>query len=221
MKIYLDALEADKPVTTSFGSVTIEGLSLEYSGFLGLPDTFTGWIETSDEDLNQWWYDSAYTNEITTDTFRRFDTEPRQANSSTLIGKLVLHDGAKRDRDPYVGDIAVSGKTAYLTHDTAKAARNVLADLADHQRADGWIPPASIRLYDLPLMDYPLWWVVCSYDLYMYTGELSPNFYFLPRVVWGALPPHLTTQRPPHLLIHTSARGNTDSEIFRRRCRLH
>lgn len=170
MKIYLDSLPADSPITTSFGSVTIEGLSLEYSGFLGHPDTFTGWIETSDEDLNQWWYDSVYTNEITTDTFRRWDTEPRQANSSTLIGKLVLHDGAKRDRDPYVGDIAVSGKTTYLTHDTAKAARNVLADLADHQRDDGWIPPASIRLYALPLMDYPLWWVVCSYDLYMYTG---------------------------------------------------
>ncbi|CAG8953899.1 hypothetical protein HYFRA_00010860 [Hymenoscyphus fraxineus] len=173
MKIYLDALPADVPVTTSLGSVTITGLSLEYSGFLGTPDTFIGWIETSDENLNQWWYDSSYTNEITTDVFRRFDTEPRQANSSTLIDKLVLHDGAKRDRDPYVGDVAVSGKTTYLTHDTAIAARNVLADLADHQRADGWIPPASIRLYDLPLMDYPLWWVVCSYDLYMYTGDVA------------------------------------------------
>ncbi|MDW6064210.1 hypothetical protein SAZ11_47610 [Streptomyces sp. FXJ1.4098] len=53
----------------------------------------------------------------------------------------MLHDGPKRDRDPYVGDLAVSARTLYLTHDeAAAAARNVLADLADHQRADGWIP---------------------------------------------------------------------------------
>ena len=55
----------------------------------------------------------------------------------------MLQDGAKRDRDPYVGDVAVSGRTAYLTHSqTSVAAKNVLADLANHQRRDGWIPPA-------------------------------------------------------------------------------
>jgi len=101
-------------------------------------------FECSDEDLTQWWYDGVYTNDLCTDTFRANDTEPRDADSDSLDGKLVLHDGAKRDRDPYVGDLAVAALTTYLSHDTSEAVRNVLADLADHQRDDGWIPPASM-----------------------------------------------------------------------------
>lgn len=173
MKISLDALPADAPYTSSYGQVSITSVSLDFSGFRGTPETFTGWFESSDEQLNQWWYDGVYTNDMCTDTFRANDTDPRQAGSSTLIGKLVLHDGAKRDRDPYVGDLAVASRTSYLSHDTAAATRNVLADIADHQRADGWLPPASIRNYTLPLYDYPLWWVVCSYDLFMYTGDTA------------------------------------------------
>lgn len=78
------------------------------------------------------------------DTVRVNDTDPRDAASPSLIGKLVLLDGAKRDRDPYVGDLGVSAKTLYLSHNAAIAAKNILADLGDHQRADGWIPPASM-----------------------------------------------------------------------------
>ncbi|KAG9230059.1 glycoside hydrolase family 78 protein [Amylocarpus encephaloides] len=173
MKIYMDALSVDAPYTTPYGSVTFNSISLNYSGYHGTPDTFSGWIQTSDDNLNQWWFDAVYTNDMCTDIFRINDTEPRGAASPTLLGKVVLHDGAKRDRDPYVGDVAVAGKTSYLSHNIPLAARNVLADLADHQRADGWIPPASILDYTLHLMDYPLWWVVCSYNHYMYTGDIG------------------------------------------------
>lgn len=31
----------------------------------------------------------------------------------------------------------------------------------------------SSNSYTLPLLDYPLWWVVCSYDLFMYTGDVA------------------------------------------------
>ncbi|PQE10442.1 alpha-L-rhamnosidase A protein [Rutstroemia sp. NJR-2017a BBW] len=171
VKIYLDALAADAPYTNSFGTVNIDYVSLNFSGIRGTVDTFTGWFESSDNDLNQWWYDAVYTNDLATDVFEKNSTEPRNAYSPTLDGKLVLFDGAKRDRDPYVGDLAVASRTSYLTHDLAQASRNVLADLADHQRDDGWIPPASIASYTLPLLDYPLWWVVCSYDLLVYTGD--------------------------------------------------
>lgn len=142
----MDALESDAPHTSAYGEVSIESVSLNFTAFLGTPDTFTGWFESSDNELNQWWYDAVYTNDMCIDTFGVNDTEPRSAASPSLIGKLVIHDGAKRDRDPYVGDLAVSGRTAYLTHDISEAARNVLADLADHQRADGWIPPASMYI---------------------------------------------------------------------------
>ncbi|KAK6581207.1 hypothetical protein PZA11_006695 [Diplocarpon coronariae] len=173
MKIYLDALPDDAPYTTSYGQVFIDSMSLNFTAFLGTPDTFTGWFESSDEQLNQWWYDGVYTNDMCIDTFRANDTDPRGAASPSLLGKLVLHDGAKRDRDPYIGDLAVASRTSYLTHDISAATRNVLADIADHQRADGWLPPASINNYTLPLYDYPLWWVACSYDLFMYTGDTA------------------------------------------------
>ncbi|KAI9650426.1 hypothetical protein NHQ30_000440 [Ciborinia camelliae] len=173
VRIYLDALAADAPYTASSGSVSIDCLSLSFSGVRGTPDTFTGWFQSSDENFNQWWYDGVYTNDMATDVFTLNSSDPRNAYSPTLDGKLVLLDGAKRDRDPYVGDIAVSGKTLFLSHNKPEASRNVLADLADHQRADGWIPPASIGNYDLHLLDYPLWWVVSSYDLLMYTGDTN------------------------------------------------
>lgn len=144
MKIYLDALPADAPYTSSYGQVAINSISLNFTAYLGTPDTFTGWFESSDEQLNQWWYDSIYTNDLNIDHVEVNSTDPRNAASATLLGKLVLLDGAKRDRDPYVGDIAVSGRTLYLSHNAFEAARNVLADLADHQRDDGWIPPASM-----------------------------------------------------------------------------
>ncbi|KAI0127468.1 Six-hairpin glycosidase-like protein [Xylariales sp. AK1849] len=173
VKITLDALADDAPYTSSEGYVAISSVGLQFSGYLGTPDTFAGWFECSDANLTQWWYDGSYTTEMGTDVFRSNDTEPRGANSSSLIGKLVLHDGAKRDRDPYVGDLAVSALTSYLTHDVHEAARNVMEDLIQHQRSDGWIPPASIRDYELPLFDYPLWWVSSSWDYVYYSGNLS------------------------------------------------
>lgn len=173
VKIYLDALAADAPHTEDNGTVLIDSVSLNWSAFLGTPDTFTGFFECSDTQLNQFWFDASYTNEMCIDTFRANDTDPRNSASPTLIGKTVIFDGAKRDRDPYVGDLAVSARTAYLTHNISEAVRNILADLGDHQRADGWIPPASINNYTLTLLDYPLWWVTCSYDYYIYTGDTN------------------------------------------------
>ncbi|ORY69466.1 family 78 glycoside hydrolase [Pseudomassariella vexata] len=173
VKIALDALPEDSPHTTSFGEVGISSVKVQFYGFLGTPDTFTGTFECSDKDLTQWWYDGSYTSEMCIDVFRANDTELRDATSPSLVGKLVIHDGAKRDRDPYMGDLAVSALTSYLTHDVEEVARNVMEDLVQHQRSDGWIPPASINNYGLQLFDYPLWWVSCSYEHVMHTGNLS------------------------------------------------
>ena len=183
LKISLDALASDAPSASPYGTVRINGVSLDFSAFLGTPSSYTGWFESSDPKLNQYWYDASYTNELVTDTFRPGDVDPRGADSPSLDGKLVLQDGAKRDRDPYVGDIAVSGRTTYLTHDTAVAARNVLADLADHQRSDGWIPPASINNYTLPLFDYPMWWVTSSWDYVLYSGDTAYAQSYYPNLV--------------------------------------
>uniref|UniRef100_A0A8H7NPZ3 Alpha-L-rhamnosidase n=1 Tax=Bionectria ochroleuca TaxID=29856 RepID=A0A8H7NPZ3_BIOOC len=173
VKIWLDALDSDSPYTSSIGSVSISLVDLEWSGYLGPPESFAGWFECSDSDISQWWFDGVYTVETNIDLFLKNETEPRDAFSPTLDDKWVLLDGAKRDRDPYVGDLAIAALTLYLSHDFPEASFNVLEDLAVHQRDDGWIPPASIINYTLPLFDYPLWWVVCSVDLVMYTGNTS------------------------------------------------
>ncbi|MER5427944.1 alpha-L-rhamnosidase C-terminal domain-containing protein [Streptomyces sp. NPDC002588] len=184
LKITLDALASDAPVAQPWGRVEIDSVDLDFTGYVGTPGTYRGWFLCSDDDLNRYWYGASYTNELVTDTFRQDDVDPRDAWSASLEGRLVLHDGAKRDRDPYVGDLAVSARTLYLTHDdTAAAVRNVLADLADHQRADGWIPPASIANYTLPLFDYPLWWVTCSWDYVLYTGDRSYAARYYPHLL--------------------------------------
>jgi hypothetical protein len=174
LKITLDALPGDAPAALPYGQFAVEQISLDFSGYLGTWDTYGGWFVCDDDELNRYWYAAAYTNELITDTFLAGDCDPRNAATPGLEGKLVLNDGAKRDRDPYVGDIAVSGRTLYLTHpDAAAAAKNVLVDLANHQRSDGWIPPASINDYTLPLFDYPLWWVTASWDYLLYTGDVD------------------------------------------------
>ena len=183
LKITLDAPASDSPYTQPYGTVRISGISLDFTAYLGTPNTYQGWFESSDQQLNQYWYDASYTNELITDTFRPTDVDPRNADSPGLDGKLVLTDGAKRDRDPYVGDISVSGRTDYLTHDASAAAKDVLADLADHQRADGWIPPASINDYTLPLFDYPMYWVTASWDYLLYTGDLAYGSTYYPNLV--------------------------------------
>jgi hypothetical protein len=147
VKISLDALESDSPYTTAYGTVSIKSISLNWSAFLGTPDTFTGWFECSDKQLTQYWYDGVYTNDMCIDFHRQTDTDPRNSFTPTLDGQVVLLDGAKRDRDPYVGDLGVAALTAFMSHDIALASRNVLADLGDHQRADGWIPPASMLVF--------------------------------------------------------------------------
>jgi hypothetical protein len=184
LQISLDALPSDAPAAQPWGQVAVDSVWLDFTAYVGTPDTYRGWFLCSDDDLNTYWYGAAYTNELVTDTFRPGDIDPRGADTPGLDGKLVLHDGAKRDRDPYVGDLAVSARTLYLTHDdAAAAARNVLADLADHQRSDGWIPPASINGYTLPLFDYPLWWVTCSWDYVLHTGDRGYATRYYPQLL--------------------------------------
>ena len=59
----------------------INGVSLDFTPYLGTPDTYRGWFESSDDQLNQYWYDASYTNELITDTFRSDDIDPRGSDS--------------------------------------------------------------------------------------------------------------------------------------------
>ena len=63
------------------------------------------------------WFDAAYTNYMGIDTFRVNDTDPRGAASPSLIRKIVIFDGAKRDRDPHTLEISLflQGRSISLT----------------------------------------------------------------------------------------------------------
>ncbi|KAH8696092.1 alpha-L-rhamnosidase [Talaromyces proteolyticus] len=183
LKISLNALSSDAPYTSPSGFVDINSVSLNFTAYLGTLSSYSGWFECSDQQLNEFWYDAAYTNEMVIDTFLADTVDPRNSASPSLLGKQVIFDGAKRDRDPYVGDIAVSGRTAYLTHqDASNAMLNVLADLAEHQSSNGWIPPASINNYTLPLFDYPFWWVTSTWDYILYTGDIAQVTSYYPNL---------------------------------------
>lgn len=114
-----------------------------------------------------------YTVELNTDTFLNGSVDPRTAFSTSLSGKTVVFDGAKRDRDPYGGDVGVESLVDLVSHANGQGAINVLLDLAAHQRSDGWIPPASINSYTLQLFDYPAWWAVATTDYVRYTANTT------------------------------------------------
>jgi hypothetical protein len=167
------------------GSVTIDALGLRFTPFLGLADTYQGCFESSDAELNRIWYAGAYTLEL--NTVRRPD------------GSDVIVDGAKRDREVWIGDLAVQSRIEYLTHYRAEPIRTALADMADRQRHDGSIPPSSFMEYGLVMYDYYAWWVVASVEYVHYTGDLAFAAQYYPHM-WRQLD-WFTSRTGPHGLV--------------------
>lgn len=173
VRIFIQQTAGAENYSSPTGWVNISSVSLDFTPYLGLPSTYQGYFLSSDELLNRIWYASVYSVELNTDSFLPNSTDPRDAFSNTLANKTVLFDGAKRDRDPYAGDVAVQSLVDFVSHAAGVGSRNVLEDLALHQRSDGWIPPASINDYTLPLFDYPAWWALGTANYYLYTGNIT------------------------------------------------
>jgi hypothetical protein len=53
LKIYLDAVDSDGGITQAHGTVKITLLSLDYTTFLGTPETYKGCFESLDKQLKQ------------------------------------------------------------------------------------------------------------------------------------------------------------------------
>lgn len=190
-RIFIQQTAGAENYSSPTGWVNISSVSLDFTPFLGTADTYKGYFLSSDDLLNRIWYASVYSVELNTDTFLANDTEPRDAFSDSLNGKTVLMDGAKRDRDPYAGDVAVQSVVDFVSHAAGEASRNVLEDLALHQRSDGWIPPASINNYTLPLFDYPAWWAYGSANYFLYAGNTT-----FVSGIWGPLKELMDTWYP-------------------------
>ncbi len=81
LQISLDALPSDAPAAQPWGTVSIDAVWLEFTAYVGTPESYGGWFLSSDDDLNRYWYGAAYTNELVTDTFRSDDIDPRGADT--------------------------------------------------------------------------------------------------------------------------------------------
>jgi hypothetical protein len=141
---------------TTDSTVNVESVRLHFTPYLGTPDTYAGCFESSDDLLNRIWYSGVYTLEMNT--------------VETPDGSRIL-DGAKRDRDVWIGDLALEARIEYLTHNEPDAIRDSLAEMADRQRPDGTIPPSSFMDYSLILYDYTAWWVAAFGEYVGHTGD--------------------------------------------------
>jgi hypothetical protein len=107
----------------------------------------------------------------------------------------VLLDGVVRDRCPYIGDQAVTGKTLLVADDDVRVLRDMLQWFASAQKADGAIPASPLLGRSLVLVDYNAYWIESLYDYVLHTGDLpflqqvSAN---LVRLVDGLYPEHVT-----------------------------
>lgn len=184
VRIYLGTAPGDAAVAAPQGFVAIDAVWVDFSAFLGTPATYRGWFLSSDDLLNRIWYGSVYTTELDTTRFERDSADPRGSGAWTpaMNGKQVIDDGAKRDRIPYSGDLAIEGPVLLLAHADAMPVSNVLIDLANHQQPDGYIPPSPFDGYSLHLFDYPAWWVIALHDEVLYTGDVA-----LAHRLWPAL----------------------------------
>jgi hypothetical protein len=108
----------------------------------------------------------------------------------------ILLDGVARDRCPYIGDQAVTGKTLLVSQDDVRVLREMLLWFASVQNADGSIPASPFRNHSLVLIDYNGYWIESLYDYVLWTGDLDllrrvwPN---LVRLVDGLYPAHVSS----------------------------
>ncbi|MFN8537617.1 MAG: alpha-L-rhamnosidase C-terminal domain-containing protein [Thermomicrobiales bacterium] len=173
VRIALAVKPGDEQYAASAGAVEIDYVRVNYTPYLGTPDTYRGWFLSSDDTLNRAWYASVYTTELNADRVTADSVDPRGGWSASLDGQVVLLDGAKRDRAPYIGDVLVAGTTFMLAHGDGGPVATVLADLAAHQREDGYVPPSTIENYSFCLFDYPSWWLLSLAEYSRQTGDLA------------------------------------------------
>jgi hypothetical protein len=140
-----------------------------------------GSFAASNSQLARIWESSATTLKSVVAPLVTAQSDYRGCGNSWINGKLVILDGAKRDRCPYSADIAVSGLSEFIRSGDATPDRNVLIGLARLQHSNGFIPGSFIHL-DIPFVDYPAWWTVSLYDTVLYTGDLA-----LARQLWPNL----------------------------------
>jgi hypothetical protein len=86
-------------------------------------------------------------------------------------GLVIVTDGAKRDRCPWLGDQAVIAATMLAYARDVTPVENTLALLASRQHEDGCIPASPTANWSVELFDYPFYWVLALDDLYLHRAN--------------------------------------------------
>jgi hypothetical protein len=136
---------------------------------------YAGWFLSSDDALNQYWYDGAYTAQV--DTVAAGQAGLFYEGISGLErSEPVMVDGAKRDRYIWY-DLAGPKTLVPLLYGDAQTPRDTLLALGQIQTAKGFIPacrpPASF--YGAPCTtawtDATGWWVIALGEYWLWTGD--------------------------------------------------
>jgi hypothetical protein len=128
---------------------------------------------------------------------------------------VVLLDGSKRDRCPYVGDEAVMDRTLDASAPNWPLQRAMLAWFASAQHADGSIPSSPIFGGSVVLFDYNAYWLVALHDYVLYSGDLSLAQQCWPSVV-GLIDRFYASRTLPNGLVRNDL-GPSDYAYVRRR----
>lgn len=177
------------------GSVTIGGVSLNFTGapLQAHPERYAGYFLSSDNELNKLWYAGAYTTQLNTampntlkgnisgnvaDSCWPYQYgEADHANGvlpSANQSQEVVFDGAKRDRDPFTGDMSVEIPVTELSTQDDSALTNTLDSFARQQLADGFVPGNGLQCpNDTKYFSgsYDLQFINDEYEYFLYSGD--------------------------------------------------
>ncbi|MDX6665815.1 MAG: alpha-L-rhamnosidase, partial [Solirubrobacteraceae bacterium] len=154
------------------GRVSIDFVRIHVGHLRTAPADYTGHFLSNDDVVNRAWYASAYT-----------------AEAATEATSEIMMDGAKRDREAFVGDLTVGALTAI---DSVRAgpqvARNTIRVFSCQQSTDGYLPgnsdtttvcpedppdPTTPDTGALRSGEYIAWYVVAAQDYLMRTGDAA------------------------------------------------
>ena len=140
--------------------VSLDSVAYTAQPSLETPSDYSGYFESSDELLNHIWYAAAYTVQLCTvpanssiDHVRVLDPVGWSADAEVVglnASDEFLSDGAKRDRNPWAGDIGVSIRSGLSFEKDLISTRNSLIGMFVVQNAtSGYFPYAGSPLGEL------------------------------------------------------------------------
>lgn len=164
-------------VLTAPGPLNVRSVTVHrYTAFPGdLRTGYRGYFLSSDDALNQYWYDGTYTAQVDTIAARDAGVYYEGLRAGRP-DETVMVDGAKRDRYVWY-DIAGPKTLLPLLYGDRRTPRNTLAVLAAGQDQKGFMPacvtPKSFygASCDVSWTDATPWWVIALGEYWAWTRD--------------------------------------------------